>query len=159
MGKVITTDRSSGELQFKVGTQQYFASIALEALSRGVQLALFDGFIPAGGLPRGAGWLPYVYQPHDEPDPRDFALPKQIAVVEHFATVKKCDAYAVSLWEYQERVRRADDTIIVFVPRCLLVIPIGHTVLTRRIKPRSLAYQHTTVEATQECVIFRTIVN
>lgn len=157
VGRMITTERPDGELLFAIGPEKYSARLDLQ-LCHNSRIVLFDGFLPACGLPRGAVSLQYNYWPHDEPDPRDHGLPKRLDLVENTATVKHCDSYALSRHEYQERVGRKDGTTVVFLWRHLLAIPIGHTALGYRIKPRSLAYQHTTIESSKEDVIFRSIV-
>lgn len=156
--RVTSSDNNNVCMEFAVVGQTYTAFLSPGSILHN-QIVLFDGFIPVDGLPGGALLLSYRYAPHDDADPREYDLPKRTLLRENNDTVKQSEKYVVPICDYTERiVSPVIGTTFVSVHRELLAIPMGHTALCYRIRPRSLARQYTAIESSDTRVLFRTIV-
>lgn len=155
-GQFCLCDESTHPLTCTVGLDEYRAYVHENMLAH-CQLVLFDGFMLPGGLPRGAQIFDYEYGRITDKY-RTYGV-RKILHVEKTATVKGGSELSPSFCEYKERdINYVQGVTVVTLQRYLIAIPHGHRVLGFRIRPRSLDRQYTSIEATNNNVIFRSVV-
>ncbi|OGZ09206.1 MAG: hypothetical protein A3C14_06015 [Candidatus Lloydbacteria bacterium RIFCSPHIGHO2_02_FULL_50_18] len=155
-GQLRYCDESTHPLTCTVGLDEYCAYVHENMLAH-CQLVIFDGFILPGGLPRGAQIFDYEYGRSTDKY-RTYGV-KKILHIEKTATVKGGSELSPSFCEYKERdINYVQGVTVVTLRRYIIAIPHGHRVLGFRVRPRSLDRQYTSIEATSNNVIFRSVV-
>lgn len=155
-GILCHSDEPKHPLMFVVEPEEYCAYVHEKMLAH-CQLILFDGFILPDGLSKGSCTFDYEHGRITDKY-RTYGV-KKIVHVEKTATMKRGSEFLPSFSSHEERdVNYVRGVTAVTLQRHLIAIPIGHTVLGYRIRPRSLLRQYTCIEAKDDNVIFRSIV-